>query len=251
MILANDFQKIKKHISLSACQEICEIMLPMLKKHGITVFNYYRMYFDGGMIRLSTERIWTEHFFKKNYANQLTIPESYLAKSLNYYIWLAEDCSEILLDAAINFNIANGISIAEKQEDSIEFFCFGSTRDNYQIINNFYINNLDLLLNYSRYFKEKAKHWLKLAEEKRIILSSVKHSTKENNLILQKNYQNNLTERQTDCAFLLIKGMKYKEIARKLKLSPRTVETHLNHLKTKLNCSNKTQLIVKLSDMMK
>lgn len=60
----------------------------------------------------------------------------------------------------------------------------------------------------------------------------------------------NLTHREMDCARLLIKGKKIKEIASAFNLSPRTVETHINNLKMKLDCRDKVGLIIKLRDML-
>jgi DNA-binding CsgD family transcriptional regulator len=40
--------------------------------------------------------------------------------------------------------------------------------------------------------------------------------------------------------------MKYKEIGRKLNISHRTVETHIEQIKNKLNCVNKAELYIKL-----
>lgn len=57
------------------------------------------------------------------------------------------------------------------------------------------------------------------------------------------------TTREFDCAKLLINGSKIKEIAAIINLSPRTVETHLNSLKMKLDCRDKVELIIKLRDM--
>ncbi|OAI48535.1 hypothetical protein AYO45_00950 [Gammaproteobacteria bacterium SCGC AG-212-F23] len=55
-----------------------------------------------------------------------------------------------------------------------------------------------------------------------------------------------LTERQKDCLYYLAKGMSYKQIGKKIKLSPRTVENYLNAAKNKLSCSTRSELIDKL-----
>ncbi|HFR4758042.1 TPA: LuxR family transcriptional regulator, partial [Legionella pneumophila] len=151
---SNVLRHMENHLALTTCEDIKNIMQPLLIKHGMTVFNYYRIYFDSTVIRLSTDQKWTEHYFKMNYLETLTIPESYLKKTLNYYLWLTDDCPLMLQDAAINFDMANGISIAKINHDSIEYFCFASTRDNTSIVNNFYLNNLDVLEQYSLYFKD-------------------------------------------------------------------------------------------------
>lgn len=246
---STDFQLVKKLIATTQCEEVAEIMLPQLKKHGITVFNYYYMYFDGSVIRFSTDRAWTEHFYKKDYLNKLTLPRSYLLKPLNYFIWLREDCPEILLDAAINFNTSNGISIALNQPDGIEYFCFATTSDNTAIVNNFYLNNLDLLQKYCSYFKNKGAFLLQKQAKEKLIKLPATHKINE-----LQNPSNNgrlpsLSNRQFACASLLLKGLTLKEIALELNISPRTVETHLNLLKTKLACRNKAELLIKFSSL--
>lgn len=242
-------KQIKEQIALSKCEDIAAIMLPHLHKHGITVFNYYRMYFDGSVIRFSSDRAWTEHFFNKDYINKLAVPSSYLQKTLNYFIWLIDDCPEMLLDAAVNFNTSNGISIAQRQPDSIEYFCFATTRDNRAIVNNFYINNLELLLQYCAFFKEKAEPLLKVGENNRIITTNAINLMEKNNStqLLQRKYNSGLSNRQFDCASFLLKGLTQKEIALQLNISPRTVETYINQLKVKFSCRNKSELIILLS----
>lgn len=61
-------------------------------------------------------------------------------------------------------------------------------------------------------------------------------------------YSHLLTTRESDCVKLLLKGYKFKEIADVMCVSPRTIETHINHIKTKLNCRDKAELIIKLKD---
>ena len=240
----------KNHLAITSCQEMSEIMLPKLTQHGMTVFNYYKIYFDGRVIRLSSDQAWTEHYFDKNYMNTMTVPKSYLMKPLNYYVWLAEDCPEMLLDAALNFNTSNGITIAEKHPEYIEYFCFAATLENTGIINRFYLNNLDVLHNYGLDFKERASRLLKKAETNLLQLTNIDvcHADCRPDENLHRALIK-LTKRQSECARLLLQGRKYKEIARELNLSTRTIESYIDILKDKLQCQNKTELVLKLTDL--
>lgn len=60
---------------------------------------------------------------------------------------------------------------------------------------------------------------------------------------------NNLTDREIEVLYHLIRGKTLKNIATFLAISPRTVEQHLDNIKQKLNVSSKADLIEKTIDI--
>ena len=52
-----------------------------------------------------------------------------------------------------------------------------------------------------------------------------------------------LTNRQLDCLYYLAKGFSIKQIASAMRLSPRTVEHHLEAIKIKLDCRLRSDLV--------
>lgn len=58
-----------------------------------------------------------------------------------------------------------------------------------------------------------------------------------------------ISKRQLHCLYYLLRGFTYPQIAEALKLSLRTVETHIEALKNKLYCDSKQQLIEKAISM--
>lgn len=52
-----------------------------------------------------------------------------------------------------------------------------------------------------------------------------------------------LTSREQDCLYFYVKGYSSKEIAEKLRLSPRTIECHINNIKSKLGVNKRSELI--------
>jgi LuxR family transcriptional regulator, quorum-sensing system regulator SolR len=242
MTLIINAKEITNHHTVTSCQEVAEMMLPQLSKHGITIFNYYKTYFDGSGVRFSTHRAWSERYLEKGYNLNTTVPSSYLTKPLNYFVWLIKDCPPMLIDAATNFDIANGITIAHRNEDSIECYAFGAKVNNTSIVN-FYLNNPDKLHNYCHFFKEQANTLLNVGEKNKIILTM--NDINNENISLPKMLT--LSDRQFECATLLLSGMKYKEIGRQLNLSARTVEHYIDMLKAKLDCHHINELIIKLT----
>lgn len=64
--------------------------------------------------------------------------------------------------------------------------------------------------------------------------------------ILDQSQPFDLTQKQEICLFFLVRGKTIKEIAKILKISPRTVESHIDSIKNKLKCECKSQLIEKV-----
>ncbi|HLD17228.1 MAG TPA: helix-turn-helix transcriptional regulator [Coxiellaceae bacterium] len=58
-----------------------------------------------------------------------------------------------------------------------------------------------------------------------------------------------LTPREADCLHYLSKGCSYKAIAKKMAISPRTVEDHLNHIKQKAHYHTSIELISNLKSI--
>lgn len=54
-----------------------------------------------------------------------------------------------------------------------------------------------------------------------------------------------LTNRECECIFLLIRGKTAKEIGALLSLSKRTVESYIENIRNKMNCKNKSEILVK------
>lgn len=52
-----------------------------------------------------------------------------------------------------------------------------------------------------------------------------------------------LTKKEIEVLQMLCRGYTMKEIADNFHRSPRTIETHINHLKLKLACYRKSQLV--------
>jgi DNA-binding CsgD family transcriptional regulator len=56
-------------------------------------------------------------------------------------------------------------------------------------------------------------------------------------------YDHSLSARQTQCLFYLSQGHTYKEIAREMSISPRTVEYYIEIIRDKTGCARKFELV--------
>lgn len=62
------------------------------------------------------------------------------------------------------------------------------------------------------------------------------------NQIVNEHAETKLTEKELDILYYTLHGLSQKQVADKIKLSVRTVEDYINHIKIKLRCFNKYQL---------
>lgn len=58
-----------------------------------------------------------------------------------------------------------------------------------------------------------------------------------------------LTRREKECVYYLTRGLTFLEIANKMLISPRTVESHVIHIKAKLRVKTRAELIVKVCEL--
>lgn len=248
MILRND------HIFLTCAPDMREITKPLLSL-GITYFGYSRYYNDGGRLWLCTSSENVKSYYydgRYRMGNTECHPSSYRPQVV---LWSTLP-NQHVFQVAKQLKIDHGIFIIKPQQDCCEFLAFGTTPNNYQIINT-YLTNMDFLNKFGDSFKEKARSLIKTGEENKIFLPYHKNklsSVNDTNLTSLFDYTSRtspkLTLRQQSCVHLLLQGKTIKEIAICLNLSPRTIETYINNLKSKFKCQNKTQLIVTLTALL-
>lgn len=132
------------------------------------------------------------------------------------------------------------------------------------------INSLPLLNRYIDYFNEETDKIIKMSLARSIDLKEVsneyfntspkiadqmlsKKNEKEFLLALESDTRkaeiiNSFTEREKSCLYWFLKGRSASEIAKKLFLSPRTIEYYLDNIKNKCGVSKKSDLFDFLAD---
>ncbi|MCD6046171.1 MAG: hypothetical protein K0R48_1334 [Gammaproteobacteria bacterium] len=252
----------KKQLKSLPCfthhEDIITLCQPLFKL-GISSYVYVRTYADGSEFRLGNRSDWMEHYY-----SQGLYKESIFEKTPQYYqpgavLWSTLVSHSHVLDSAKNdFNIDHGMTILNKEQDYCEKIFFGSASTNPGVMN-LYLNNMDLLLNFNRYFKERALPLIKEANQRRLYLQCNEHLNAlqqqdlnmvncENVVDIKKELKiatekNSLSPREQQIADLLVQGYTAAQIADTFFLSRRTVEAHTANMKEKLNARNKAQLL--------
>lgn len=266
-----------ENFSLHSILQVKSICQPFLDKFEIVFFDFTRVYKNG------TETILTSYpeLIQSLYGLGLYILPAnvgFLGKTKNVLLLSSA------IDNGINFELLNHVresfavdhilNIVEKKSDYLDCYSFGAHSKDDKMVN-FYLNNMDILEKFILYFKSVASPLIKKADHSRMTLPTLlKPFYKEVltysdiNATDTLNFISNmvshvklelcidkkivkLSRRETECIIYLTSGLSIKEVARKLLLSPRTVETYIGNVKNKLKCDKINQIFDVLFDQTK
>ncbi|MCK4608138.1 MAG: helix-turn-helix transcriptional regulator [Gammaproteobacteria bacterium] len=267
----------KNHISISSVVDINEICQPLFQHTDINFFLYGRIYNDDSAFCLSNNVSVIEDnlsslkdkTFSWNSVDTLAQENSsHINRYANQSVWMVKNTLTNKLMNHYNnlLQIGNGIEIAEKFTDYYEIVWFDSYINKDLI--GFYFSNLEILEHFILYFREKASKIIKEAEQHKISPNrdqeyqsfiqqnaNIQHVDGTEILTLSNKIQlkrypisiydktTNLSSKEFNCLYYLARGYSQKEIGRTCGISDRTVESHLDKIKGKLNIYNKKKLI--------
>jgi len=242
--------------------DLREICKPLFDETPIDYFGYIRSNSDGTMLHLATNIDWIDHYIDNKYHEKSVFrkpPKMYAGGIILCDNMIEGKVSEIVNDAICNFNIKNTICLTEKSSDYMEFFQFSSSKSNETILN-FYFSIYDVLKMFTFYFKDKAKKLIDYHVQHKILLPRYtiieKDTEIKNQNLIKKLYQqtnrfyiNNgnenvyLSKRETECVRSCAAGKTAKEISIMLGITKKTVDTYMENIKFKLNCTKQSQVL--------
>lgn len=265
--------KIALQPSLRYAQDLADICRP-LQRLQIDYFAQAFIDNSGKFAVLNNNAAFLEHYLRLKYFNA-DIHMSTDGKFNPYIVWddvkLLGQSAKMHTEAG-SFGVKHTFTIIEKVDQGINYFHFATNRNDIPI-HQTYLANLELLKSFITYFKEKIKeskhlsdaYQMKITPEKakknasKFIfpdmqykadflndISLTKHSELKEDIFKTRISALNISRREKDCLYLLIKGKSAFDIATELNLSRRTVETHLINIKEKINVRTKSELIGKV-----
>lgn len=229
----------------------------------ITFCSIGRIFNDGTYTGFMSDPLWTDLYLAKHYLPTLSHwAEHHINQAkTGYDLWaisslfaLNSETKELHKDCNL-FNYNSGINIIDEYPDYYEITTFASPR--LEGIDSFFIEKIDILRGYILYIKEKILSDNEMSTEfntNYILPPTAGIRREQNNPIMTKldiaHYylgfplpeDRYLTQRELDCLVPFILGMPKKNIASHLNISIRTIETHLDNIKNKCNCTNLAKL---------
>jgi len=254
-----------EHHSIITANEVNNICKSFFDSTGTNTFLYAKIYDDDRCFGLISNKNWQSHHFNKQYPITPTIPKNILSNEFFYLITpniIPNNFYQAINDFRNLLNMDYPLLMIERKVGYYELYMFCTYLNNESIIN-FYLNSMGLFENFKLYFKDKASKLIQAASKNIIPIPvkmrspikgiNFKNEMKSNDTLRLnqeiKRYQlpdefnkKYLTKMEFICLAYTSQGYTIKEIGKILHRSERTIESHINHLKTKLNCSKKSSL---------
>lgn len=253
---------------LTEYQSIQQICNP-LKKMGIQGFIFIRHYQDGTFLDFSNQLEWSTYFLSRYLAKEyrpVDIKDHMFIED-GVSLWVLNSNNIIWQEGQQHFGFGNGISISQAYPHYQDVCCFyAAAKDSH--MNKFYINNLDVLKLFIKYFKDRARNVINKSNNKRFYTPDI-YQVSGNSEILRKskvnsikkyfvsrggyanehieNVSSQLTLREMQCLQLCAHGLSAKQIAADLSVSNRTIEARIKSAKVKLDCKNICELMYKFT----
>ncbi len=251
--------------------EISKLCHPLFKKTPIDYFDYIRYYDSGEMIVFSTnpEFNCTNHLEGCLYprleelelCTRIGLKFFFLTPSMPVPAGVDVDKFQRNISLGLKHGVNHRLYLTDRQADFYTTYGFGVTREIASVFN-YFLNSLPVLERFIKYFEQHANEIIaENVEENGIIMPY--YFDKQSYLIegedvvpFMKHVEfpietshsfigNNVgvTPRELDSLTLIAQGHTMKSAAKKLTISPRTVEQHLRNLKDKFGLNTKTQLV--------
>lgn len=236
-----------KHPLLQMAPKIREASDLFLNTHGFNYFQYLRCYKDGNVsfllsdpslflkfIHLDTPLIFSS--FKQNHIQQ----QSY------WFLWDEELSHAPIKLAREEHQWHHGLTLVKRRDDYYDMIAVAMAKDCPNAAS-YYMNRMPAIEQFMTGFSKHAPHLFKTMMNTPILLPEENRDLNYQQLCLPKDNRVQfgnayITVQELKCLTMRLQGSSYKEIASAHQLSPRTVETYLNRIKTRSGISNKAQL---------
>ncbi len=218
----------------------------LFAQFGLSYFQYLRCYHDGAFSLISNDLRLIDYMNQPENKKQLedkpvvysAFDDAQVNQQQFWFLW-EETLPEFPVQLAKEkFNIHHGITLMRREKNYYDMIGFAMPA---RISNpfGFYANILGALEGFIEQFEMHEKEHITMAEKHRIIVPTKHQDPNRFNLCLKKgrveiqhaDFESYLTLKELHCVRRLNQGMSSKAIAKRLHISPRTVETYLQRVK--------------------
>lgn len=256
------YEMYEKVLSSSHYQKMIKSVQPLYDHLGVNFFWYDKVTYSGKYEFFGTHSKWAE-LCAEHLEWVMNIPYLYHPESAVEGVQLLgistdQKLQEILAIGREKCHLNFNLHLLKKTADGVEGFGL-STASNSPKVYERLINELPLINRFIEYFKQKNLSIFEIVREhsvdlKRTLGITFKKPQKNKDftetMLREMGYDiPPFTKREQELLEYVAHGFPASYISDELALSVRTIETHLNSFKNKLNCTTKSELIEKAKEL--
>ncbi len=241
----------QNHICFTSTNAVADISRPLFESSHLNFFSYGRVFNTNDCFVFHSDHKFIENWFKFEAPAPSCWPDG-------VYFW-DDILTEQLIGIRHELNVGNGIIVVKHHQNYTEIFAFNSANNTSRSMSA-YINEMNSLNRFNLYFKDQASKLIQQGMENPIKLSdpmikrkeedpqkskleSLMESLKINYYYFNERYDGiKLTKREVECLSLYLKGKTSHDIATKLLLNKKTIDTFLSLIKKKFDCRTRSEL---------
>ena len=228
-----------------------ELVSPFLQMYGLNYFQYLRCYSDGSFGLLTNDTSLTEYFHTAE--NEPVIFSSYESTQapLHSY-WFSWD--EKLPGAPVQMarekcHLYHGITWVRRAKDYYDMIAVALPQERPDP-SSFYLSILGAIESFVYAFDKDHRSLITVMDKNRIALPTPNRDVNYQSMciasgkipVIGRYGDTYITTQELACVRWLLQRLTYKEIARILTISPRTVETYVNRVKERTGCISQVEL---------
>lgn len=237
------------HPSFALSNKVSEISKDFMDSHHFNFFIYLRCYPDGSFNLLINNPTPFLKYLEEGHPIFSSLTKEIIpSQSYTLYWEDALNEKEHIKFIKEHLNLHHGIHFVKRYKDFYDLIAFTMPTERPRIFS-YYLTHHYHFEQFTENFLKKGKDIFKAIEKDKILLPP--HLQDPNKAVMCLDNQASrfnivgklgptyLTNQELLCLQLLSKGKTYKEIALRLSISPRTVETYLKRIKEKTGFSSK------------
>lgn len=220
-------------------QKLCSAFF---NQHGFNYFQYLRCYKDGSCSLLANETGMVEYF--SQVANEPVVFSSYMVEHEKlhsyWFLWDEELPSFPVNLAREKFNLHHGLTLVRRSKNYYDMIAVALPEYKRNIVS-FYLTKHKVIEQFINLFDKNHYDLISYINRHPLILPKPYRDSNYQKICLPNGRIEvvgsqgafYLTSKEVACLRLVLQGITDKQIAQILHLSPRTVETYLNRIKSR------------------
>lgn len=260
----NDLLEMQSRVSKKFHDKFQSFCDPLVNCFEVNQFYHYQLSRSGHFVNLGLNFDWEQWLLSNDLFYNLPMfkNQENFKEGIVFLTSFDDEKNSILWETAYKkFNVNFTIELVNKTREGSEGFGFG-LKSSDPLRKMAFLKELPLLKLFIKQYREEFKsdipnfynYAVDISRQIKPSIFPIKASEYDanRNQFLKKmriEIPSLLTEREVDVASYLIKGYSASEIGEKLFIARRTVEHHLERMKDKFDCPNKSVLIRKIQEL--